>query len=113
MLKQDDFSSLSKFNFDLSDEQSLILENVDRACKAVRPGEDRRYLEHKYNEQVRKIFADAHLLGLPISRKYGDGQGADMLTYALTLERIGREGTGTKREAHRRNGRAGGSFESS
>lgn len=96
MLKQDDFSSLSKFNFDLSDEQSLILENVDRACKAVRPVEDRRYLEHKYNEQVRKIFADAHLLGLPISRKYGDGQGADMLTYALTLERIGREGTGVR-----------------
>ena len=88
MLKQDDFSSLSKFNFDLSDEQSLILENVDRACKVVRPVEDRRYLEHKYNEQVRKIFADAHLLGLPISRKYGDGQGADMLTYALTLERV-------------------------
>lgn len=96
MLKQDDFSSLSKFNFDLSDEQSLILENVDRACKVVRPVEDRRYLEHKYNEQVRKIFADAHLLGLPISRKYGDGQGADMLTYALTLERIGREGTGVR-----------------
>ncbi len=96
MLKQDDFSSLSKFNFDLSDEQSLILENVDRACKAVRPVEDRRYLEHKYNEQVRKIFADAHLLGLPISRQYGDGQGADMVTYALTLERIGREGTGVR-----------------
>ncbi len=96
MLKQDDFSSVSKFNFDLSDEQSLILENVNRACKAVRPVEDRRYLEHKYNEQVRKIFADAHLLGLPISRKYGDGQGADMLTYALTLERIGREGTGVR-----------------
>ncbi len=96
MLKQDDFSSVSKFNFELSDEQSLILENVDRACKTVRPVEDRRYLEHKYNEQVRKVFADAHLLGLPISRKYGDGQGADMLTYALALERIGREGTGVR-----------------
>lgn len=96
MLKQDEFSSLSKFNFELSDEQSIVLEQVDRACRAVRSIEDRRYLEHKYNEQVRKIFADAHLLALPISRKYGDGQGADMLTYALALERIGREGTGVR-----------------
>jgi len=96
LLKQDEFSSLSKFNFDISDEQSLILEQADRACKSLRPVEDRCYLEQRYNDQVRKVFADAHLLGLPISRKYGDGQGADMLTYALVLERLGREGTGVR-----------------
>lgn len=45
---------------------------------------------------MRKLFGDAHLLGLPISRSYGDGQGVDMVTYALALERIGREGTGVR-----------------
>ncbi len=32
-LEQDDFMSLSKMNFDVSEEQSLILEQVDRVCK--------------------------------------------------------------------------------
>jgi alkylation response protein AidB-like acyl-CoA dehydrogenase len=45
---------------------------------------------------VRTAFAGAHLLGLPISRDYGDGQGTDMVTYAIALERIGREGTGVR-----------------
>lgn len=45
---------------------------------------------------MKKLFGDAHLLGLPISRKYGDGQGTDMVTYALAIERIGREGTGVR-----------------
>ena len=42
------------------------------------------------------MFGDAHLLGLPISSRYGDGQGTDMVTYALAIERIGREGTGVR-----------------
>jgi alkylation response protein AidB-like acyl-CoA dehydrogenase len=83
-------------NFEISDEQKLILEVVDATCKKIRPVEDKCYLEHKFNEQVQKIFNDAHLLGLPISRKYGDGQGADALTYALALERVGEEGTGVR-----------------
>jgi alkylation response protein AidB-like acyl-CoA dehydrogenase len=57
--------------------------------------EERCYLEHRFDGQVRKVFGDAHLLGLPISRSYG-GQGTDMVTYALALERIGREGTGVR-----------------
>jgi alkylation response protein AidB-like acyl-CoA dehydrogenase len=96
MLEQDEFMNLSKMNFDVSEEQSLILEQVDRACKDFRPIEDRYYLEHKVNDQVKPFFAKAHLLGLPVSRKYGDGQGADMVTYALAVERIGREGTGLR-----------------
>jgi alkylation response protein AidB-like acyl-CoA dehydrogenase len=62
----------------------------------VRPAEDRSYLQHKPNMEVRKRFGAAHLLGLPISRKYGDGQGTDLVTYALAIERIGREGTGVR-----------------
>ncbi|MDE1853493.1 MAG: acyl-CoA/acyl-ACP dehydrogenase [Thaumarchaeota archaeon] len=96
MLEQDEFMNLSKMNFDISEEQALILEQVDRACKEFRPIEDRYYLERKINDQIRPFFAKAHLLGLPVSRKYGDGQGADMVTYALAVERIGREGTGVR-----------------
>ncbi len=96
MPEQDEFMNLSKMNFDVSEEQTLILEQVDRACKAFRPIEDRFYLDHKINDQVKPFFAGAHLLGLPVSRKYGDGQGADMVTYALAVERIGREGTGLR-----------------
>lgn len=96
MLAQDEFVSLSKMNFEVSEEQRLILEQVDRVCREIRPIEDRCYLEQRFNDKVREKFASAHLLGLPISRKYGDGQGSDMLTYALALERIGREGTGVR-----------------
>jgi len=96
MLEQDEFTNLSKMNFDVSEEQAMILEQVDRACKGFRPIEDKCYLEHRINDQVKPYFAKAHLLGLPVSRKYGDGQGADMVTYALAVERIGREGTGLR-----------------
>ncbi len=96
MLEQDEFMKLSKMDFDVSDEQGLILEQVDRACKQIRPIEDKCYLERRLNDQVKPVFARAHMLGLPTSRKYGDGQGADMVTYALAIERIGREGTGVR-----------------
>ncbi len=96
MMEQDDFMSLSKMDFDVSEEQKLILEQVDRACKQIRPIEEKCYLERRFNDQVKPVFAKAHMLGLPTSRRYGDGQGADMVTYALAIERIGREGTGVR-----------------
>lgn len=94
MSEQDEFMNLSKMDFDISEEQGMILDQVDRVCREIRPIEDKCYLERRINDQARSIFAKAHLLGLPISRRYGDGQGADMVTYALAIERIGREGTG-------------------
>ena len=96
MLKQDDFRTLSKMNFEPSEEQSLILEQVDRVCRSIRSTEDKCYLERRFNERIRPAFAQAHMLGLPISKSYGDGQGADTVTYALAIERIGREGTGVR-----------------
>ncbi len=95
-MERDDFTSLSKMNFDVSEEQRLTLEQVDRACREIRPIEEKCYLERRRNEMVKPVFARAHMLGLPISRRYGDGQGADMVTYALAIERIGREGTGVR-----------------
>src|SRR2546427_657886 len=94
--RQDDFLSLSKMNFGLSEEQSLVLDQVDRACKGIRPIEDKCYLQHRFNDRVGPAFGQAHLLGLPISKSFGDGQGADNVTYALAIERIGREGTGVR-----------------
>jgi alkylation response protein AidB-like acyl-CoA dehydrogenase len=83
-------------NFDITDEQRLILNVVDEACRKIRPIEDKFYLERRFNDQVLPIFKEAHLLGLPISKSYGEGQGADAFTYALVLERVGREGTGIR-----------------
>ncbi len=94
MPEQDEFMNLSKMDFDISEEQGMLLDQVDKVCREIRPIEDKYYLERRINDQARPIFAKAHLLGLPISRRYGDGQGADMMTYALVIERIGREGTG-------------------
>lgn len=87
---------LSCMNFDVSEEQKLILDEVDRACRELRPFEDEAYLAGKFDQRISPIFKKAQLLGLPISRKYGDGQGADVLTYALALERVGQEGTGVR-----------------
>lgn len=87
------FTDVSSMRFDQTDEQKILLEQIDRVCRELRPNEDRCYLEHRQNDDVRKRFGSAHLLGLPISKDYGDGQGVDMVTYALALERIGREGT--------------------
>src|SRR5712691_11867453 len=82
--------------FDVSDEQRLVLDEVDRACREIRPLEDEAYLSGSFNQHLVPIFKRAQLLGLPISRRYGEGPGADTLTYALALERIGREGTGVR-----------------
>jgi alkylation response protein AidB-like acyl-CoA dehydrogenase len=94
MSEPDEFMNLSKMDFEISEEQGMILDQVDKVCREIRPIEDKYYLERRINDQARPMFAKAHLLGLPISRRYGDGQGADAVTYTLAIQRIGREGTG-------------------
>lgn len=89
-------TDLSQMNFQVSDEQRLVLDEVDRACRELRPFEDEAYLSGRFNDHLAPIFKKAQLLGLPISRRYGEGQGADVLTYALALERVGKEGTGVR-----------------
>jgi alkylation response protein AidB-like acyl-CoA dehydrogenase len=90
------FEDLSRMSFEVSEEQKLVLDEVDRACRELRPFEDEAYLAGRFNEHLAPIFKKAQLLGLPISRRYGEGQGADVLTYALALERVGKEGTGVR-----------------
>ena len=85
------YSNISKMNFDVSEEQKNFLEKVDNVCKSIRDRETECYLEEKLNEKVIPEFGKIGMLGCPISKKYG-GLGYDALTYAVALERIGREG---------------------
>ncbi len=92
MHTSDEFSNISIMNFELSKEQKAILKQIDAACKSMRDHETECYLNEKINAKVVPTFAPTGMLGLPISRKY-NGKGADALTYALALERIGQEGS--------------------
>ena len=78
-------------NFEISDEQKNFLEQVDRACKAIRDYETASYLEERPNEMIVPEFGKIGMLGCPVSKTYG-GLGYDILTYVFALERIGREG---------------------
>ena len=79
-------------NFDISEEQKKFLKVVDSTCKSIRSYEEKCYLEEKSNERVIPEFGKIGMLGCPISTKYG-GLGFDILTYALAIERIGKEGS--------------------
>jgi alkylation response protein AidB-like acyl-CoA dehydrogenase len=78
-------------NFEVSDEQKIFLEQIDKACKSIRDYETKCYLEEKVNDRIVPEFGKIGMLGCPIAKKYG-GLGYDLLTYAFALERIGREG---------------------
>lgn len=86
------YSDISKMDFDVSKEQQEFLGKVDSACMEIRPYEDEAYLAEKLNEKVVPVFSKIGMLGCPISRRYG-GLGLDMITFALAIERIGREGS--------------------
>lgn len=72
-----------------------LLQDVDKYCEELRPSEEIRYVEHAYNRETVDLARKYDLLGMPVAREYG-GRGADALTYARALARIGREGTGVR-----------------
>ena len=76
-------------------ERERLLNDVEAFCQALRPIEDKCYLERRFNDQVVSLGRKHDLLGMPIPKTYG-GRGADMVTYARALARIGREGTGVR-----------------
>lgn len=78
-------------NFEVSAEQKIFLDKIDRVCKSIRDYETRCYLDEKSNDRVIPEFGEIGMLGCPISKKYG-GLGYDILTYLFAIERIGREG---------------------
>jgi alkylation response protein AidB-like acyl-CoA dehydrogenase len=78
-------------NFEVSEEQKVFLDKIDRVCKSIRDHETRCYLDEKSNDRVIPEFGEIGMLGCPISKKYG-GLGYDILTYLFAIERIGQEG---------------------
>jgi alkylation response protein AidB-like acyl-CoA dehydrogenase len=72
-----------------------LLADVEAYCQELRPIEELCYVEHRFNEQVIKLARKYNLLGMPVPEAYG-GRGADTVTYARALARIGREGTGVR-----------------
>jgi alkylation response protein AidB-like acyl-CoA dehydrogenase len=76
-------------------DRKKLLEDVEAFCQEVRPIEELCYVEHRFNDQVIPLGRKYNLMGMPVPVEYG-GRGADTVTYAQALVRIGREGTGVR-----------------
>jgi alkylation response protein AidB-like acyl-CoA dehydrogenase len=76
-------------------DQGRLLADVDAFCDELRPLEEVCYVEHRFNDQLVPLARKHNLLGLPVPVDLG-GRGADTVTYARALTRIGREGTGVR-----------------
>ncbi len=76
-------------------EAEQLLADVDVFCQELRPSEELCYVEHRQNAAIAELAKQHQLLGMPIPTDLG-GRGADALTYARALARIGREGTGAR-----------------
>jgi alkylation response protein AidB-like acyl-CoA dehydrogenase len=76
-------------------ESRKLLEDVEAFCQEIRPDEELCYAERRYNDRVKPLALKHNILGIPVPKEYG-GRGADTVTYARALARIGREGTGVR-----------------
>jgi alkylation response protein AidB-like acyl-CoA dehydrogenase len=76
-------------------ERDRLLEDVEAFCRALRPIEEECYLQRRFNDRLVPLARDHGLLGMPVPVDHG-GRGADMVTYARALARIGQEGTGVR-----------------
>jgi alkylation response protein AidB-like acyl-CoA dehydrogenase len=76
-------------------DQRRLLADVEAFCEELRPIEELCYVEHRFNDRVLPLARKYGLLALLVPEAYG-GRGADTVTYARALARIGREGTGVR-----------------
>ena len=76
-------------------DQERLLADVEAFCQEIRPVEELCYVEHRFNDQVLPLARKHNILAMPVPPAYG-GRGADAVTYARALVRIGREGTGVR-----------------
>src|SRR5438477_12093468 len=76
-------------------DQKKLLDDVEAFCQEIGPTEELCYVEYRFNDQVLPLAGKYNLLGMPVPVEYG-GRGADTVTYARALARIGREGTGVR-----------------
>jgi alkylation response protein AidB-like acyl-CoA dehydrogenase len=76
-------------------DQRRLLSDVEEFCTELREHEELCYVEHRFNHHLIPLARKYNLLGIPVPTEYG-GRGADAVTYARALARIGREGTGVR-----------------
>lgn len=76
-------------------DQQRLLTDVESFCHDLREHEELCYLEHRFNHHLIPLAQKYNLLGMPVPTEYG-GRGADTVTYARALARIGQEGTGVR-----------------
>ena len=76
-------------------EAQKLLADVEAFCQEIRPIEELCYVEHRPNDQVVPLGKKHDVLGMIVPVELG-GRGADTVTYARSLARIGREGTGVR-----------------
>src|SRR5579884_2307526 len=76
-------------------DQRRLLADVDSFCQELRDSEELCYVEHRFNHHLIPLAQKYNLLGIPVPVEYG-GRGADAVTYARALARIGQEGTGVR-----------------
>ncbi len=76
-------------------DQRRLLGDVENFCQDLRPFEEVAYVEHRFNHHLIPLALKYNLLGIPVPTEYG-GRGADTVTYARALARIGQEGTGVR-----------------
>ncbi|MDA4114403.1 MAG: acyl-CoA dehydrogenase family protein [Thaumarchaeota archaeon] len=77
----------------LTEDDHDLFQRVDRACDELLIPEFEKYMERKYNDKVPEVLKKHHLMGIPISKKYG-GDGARPLVHSLAIERFGQLGLG-------------------
>ena len=77
-------------NFDLTEEQEMIRETVERfAIEVVAPGARQADEDCKLNEAAWEGMKEMGLTGIPFEEKWG-GAGMDTLSYILAVEEISR-----------------------
>lgn len=76
-------------------DRQRLLADVDAFCHDLREHEEIAYVEHRYNHHLIPLAQHYNLLGIPVPVDLG-GRGADTVTYAQALARIGQEGTGVR-----------------
>ncbi len=77
------------------DARAALVADVERFCEELRPLEELCYVERRFNPDTLRLAHKHGLLGMPLPTALG-GRGADAVTYARALARIGREGTGVR-----------------
>src|SRR5262245_28760872 len=78
-----------------SSDRKRLLDDVEAFCEEIRPHEELCYLDRRFNDEVLPLGRKYKILGMPLPIEYG-GRGADTVTYAKALARIGREGSGVR-----------------